>query len=127
MNFFKSISRNVKNIFVGSHKGEDIGKEWIDSKDTHKNQMTYPAPDVLPYDPWFDKYINPLDLMPIATDKPLEENKEDNIHHKMYEIATSKYNPFSIGGSENIHDFDRDKEQVWAEDLPDLAPSEYEP
>ena len=24
----------------------------------------------------------------------------------MYEIATNKYNPFSIGGSENIHDFD---------------------
>ena len=32
--------------------------------------------------------------------------KEETLHHKMYEIATSKYNPFSIGGSENIHDFD---------------------
>ena len=33
--------------------------------------MTYPAPDVLPYDEWFDpeyKY-NPLDSMPIATNK----------------------------------------------------------
>ena len=27
--------------------------------------------------------------------------KEETIHHKMYEIATSRYNPFSVGGSEN--------------------------
>ena len=32
--------------------------------------------------------------------------KEETIHEKMYQIATSKYNPFSIGGSENIQDFD---------------------
>ena len=31
---------------------------------------------------------------------------EETIHEKMYQIATSKYNPFSVGGSENIHDFD---------------------
>ena len=74
--------------------------------------MTYPAPDVLPYDEWFDpeyKY-NPLDSMPIATDnpRPEEEIADDfSIHEKMYKIATSKYNPFSVGGSENIHDFDR--------------------
>ena len=24
------------------------------------------------------------------------------MHQKMYEIATAKYNPFSIGGSENL-------------------------
>ena len=23
----------------------------------------------------------------------------------MYKIATAKYNPFAVGGSENIHDF----------------------
>ena len=34
------------------------------------------------------------------------ENEKKTIHEKMYEIATNKYNPFSIGGSENIHDFD---------------------
>jgi|TARA_B100001250_G_scaffold131520_1_gene112310 hypothetical protein len=32
---------------------------------------------------------------------------EETIHEKMYKIATNKYNPFSIGGSENIHDFDK--------------------
>ncbi len=31
--------------------------------------------------------------------KPKE--KEKTMHEKMYEIATSRYNPFSVGGSEN--------------------------
>ncbi len=56
------------------------------------------------YEPPYD---NPLDSMPIAknsdddwfTDKPKTEEK--TMHQKMYEIATSRYNPFSIGGSEN--------------------------
>ena len=38
-------------------------------------------------------------------DESDEIEKEKTIHEKMYEIATSKYNPFSIGGSESIHDF----------------------
>ena len=40
-------------------------------------------------------------------DKPDESDeieKEKTIHHKMYEIATSKYNPFAVGGSESIQD-----------------------
>ena len=73
--------------------------------------MTYPAPDVLPYDEGFDpnyKY-NPDEEMSIATDnpRPEEEIADDfSIHEKMYRIATDKYNPFSVGGSENIHDFE---------------------
>ena len=69
--------------------------------------MTYPAPDVLAYDAWFDpeyKY-NPLDSMPIATDNPRpEEEIADDItmHERMYKIATAKYNPFAVGGSENL-------------------------
>ena len=69
--------------------------------------MTYPAPDVLPYDEWFDpeyKY-NPLDSMPIATNNPRpEEEIADDItmHERMYKIATAKYNPFAVGGSENL-------------------------
>ena len=31
----------------------------------------------------------------------IEEEKK-TIHQKMYEIATAKYNPFSIGGSETL-------------------------
>ena len=73
--------------------------------------MTYPAPDIVPYDEWFDsnyKY-DPDEKMSIATDnpRPEEEIADDfSIHEKMYKIATDKYNPFSVGGSENIHDFD---------------------
>ena len=73
--------------------------------------MTYPAPDVLPYDEWFDpnyKY-NPdpdkeMDLAPSSVEP---QDEEETMHEKANRIATSKYNPFSIGGSENIHDFDR--------------------
>ena len=73
--------------------------------------MTYPAPDILPYDEWFDpnyKY-NPdpdeeMDLSPSSVEP---QDEEETMHEKAYKIATSKYNPFSIGGSENIHDFDR--------------------
>ena len=88
--------------------------------------MTYFAPDVLPYDEWFDKEVSydpdvgeylpelgepphPHDSMPIATDNPRpEEEIADNLtmHEKMYRIATAKYNPFSVGGSESIHDFE---------------------
>ena len=56
---------------------------------------------------WFDPKPNPLDSMPIATDNPRpEEEIADNItmHERMYQIATSKYNPFSVGGSESIRD-----------------------
>ena len=28
------------------------------------------------------------------------------MHEKAYRLARSKYNPFAVGGSENIHDFD---------------------
>ena len=38
----------------------------------------------------------------------LEKDNEENltIHEKMYRIATAKYNPFAVGGSESIHDFE---------------------
>ncbi len=91
--------------------------------------MTYAAPNKLPYDPWFDpnyKYIpygeegfhNPLDDMPIATNdrfdmygssdcddayNPPRPEEEVTMHEKMYRIATSRNNPFHVGGSENCH------------------------
>ena len=71
--------------------------------------MTYPAPDVLPYDEWFDpnyKYY-PDEEMDLAPSSVEPQDEEETMHEKAYKIATSKYNPFSIGGSENIHDFDR--------------------
>ena len=48
-------------------------------------------------------FVNPLDSMPVAKDwfKDEPEEKEETMHEKMYKIATSRYNPFSVGGSEN--------------------------
>tara|TARA_B100001996_G_scaffold12501_1_gene10489 strand:- start:772 stop:1038 length:267 start_codon:yes stop_codon:yes gene_type:complete len=81
----------------------------------------------LPYDKWFDDVPHPHDSMPLATNdrfdmygssecddaynayRPKIEIEEEEVtpHEKAYRIATAKYNPFSIGGSENIHDFDK--------------------
>ena len=81
-----------------------------------------PLPEIH-YDEWFD---NPLDSMPIARDpdedpldtspseiqppgvdqeppRPEEEIADDiTMHERMYKIATAKYNPFAVGGSENL-------------------------
>ena len=70
--------------------------------------MTYFAPKQIPYDEWFDPNYNWL-----STDKedgldyegPVEEENL-TIHEKMYRFARNKYNPFAVGGSENIHDFE---------------------
>ena len=61
----------------------------------------------LPLDDWFDDVPHPHDTMPIATDpneNPRPEEEIADMHQKMYKIATSKYNPFSVGGSESITD-----------------------
>ena len=128
MNPLDSLGRSIKNIFVGSHRGEDFILENLEK--TNKKEDTVPKNQndmgVNPNE-WFD---NPLDSMPVARDEPLDlapseyeppsqddwfEDKnpkessmkeEKSMHQKMYEIATAKYNPFAIGGSENIHDFD---------------------
>ena len=48
-----------------------------------------------PPDEWFnDKVEKP--------DESDEIEEEKTMHQKMYEIATSKYNPFSVGGSETL-------------------------
>ena len=69
--------------------------------------MTYPASDVVPYDEWFDpnyKYDpdEEMDLAPSSVEPQDEE--DENVHEKMYKIATAKYNPFAVGGSESIND-----------------------
>ena len=80
--------------------------------------MTYfaPARVNVPYDAWFDDKINPLDLMPIKEEDPIDTmpceyqppgvDEEDNItiHERMYRLARAKYNPFAVGGSESIGD-----------------------
>ena len=71
----------------------------------------------LPLDEWFDDVPHPHDSMPIATDvgewlpengdePPRPEEEIADMHEKAYKLARAKYNPFSIGGSESIHDFE---------------------
>ena len=68
-----------------------------------------PLPE-LPYDEWFDpnyKYNpDPDEEMDLAPSSVEPQDEEETMHEKAYKIATSKYNPFAVGGSENIHDFD---------------------
>ena len=90
-----------------------------------------PLPEI-PKDDWFsDRAHNPLDDMPIATNDrfdmygssdcddayssrhqstpEFEKSAEEivTMHEKAYRLARAKYNPFAVGGSENIHDFDK--------------------
>ena len=71
----------------------------------------------LPLDEWFDDVPHPHDTMPIATDvgewlpengdePPRPEEEIADMHEKAYRLARDKYKPFSIGGSESIHDFE---------------------
>ena len=82
-----------------------------------------PLPEI-PYDSWFHDKPHPHDIMPIATDEPIDtspseiqppgvdQEEDKTIHEKMYKIATAKYNPFAVGGSENIKDLGGGSELV---------------
>ena len=91
--------------------------------------MNSPLPEIH-YDEWFHQK-HPHDDMPIATNDrfdmygssdaddayssrhettPVFEKSAEEVvtmHEKAYRLARAKYNPFAVGGSENIHDFDR--------------------
>ena len=122
MNIFNSLTRNVKNIFVGSHRGDDFKLEPL-LRQSDQEWFNTPHPhDSMPIANGSNRYAPPEKLAELESmeknPRPEEEiaewfdsgdkieNEKKTIHEKMYEIATNKYNPFSIGGSENIHDFD---------------------
>ena len=114
--FFEKITRDVKNVFVGSHKGEDVSDEWFEKPHPH---------DSMPVANGSNRYAPPEKL--VELEKEIENNiprpeedvaewfsdrkeqpdesdeieEEKTMHQKMYEIATARYNPFSLGGSEN--------------------------
>ena len=117
MSIIDSINRSIKNIFVGSHKGEDIKDEWFE--EPRKNPL-----DMMPIANGTNRYAPPERMAELEAEtnpRPEEEiadwfndkgienpdesdeiEEEKTIHQKMYEIATAKYNPFSVGGSDNF-------------------------
>ncbi len=64
-----------------------------------------PRPEEEVADDWFesDNYASRHESSP-----EFEKDAEEivTMHEKAYRMARSKYNPFAVGGSENIHDFD---------------------
>ena len=90
-----SLIDSIKKIFVSPPEEEDIKEK---------------------------EFENPLDRMPLANGsnryapaarfaeleaetnpRPEEEIADDiTMHERMYKIATAKYNPFAVGGSENL-------------------------
>ena len=114
MSLLDSINRSLKNIFVGSHKGEDIKEEWfeerrhnpLDDMPIANGSNRYASPERMAE---LEAEINPRPEEEMAEwfsdrkEKPDESDEieeEKTLHQKMYEIATSKYNPFGLGGSE---------------------------
>jgi|TARA_R100001440_G_C2463347_1_gene110352 hypothetical protein len=65
-----------------------------------------------PYDNWPSATYEGEWLPENGDEPPRPEEEAADIHQKMYEIATSKYNPFAVGGSESIHDFEGGKDEV---------------
>ena len=121
-------SLNTSNWFsfmTKSHEEED-STTWLNRV---INELANPL-DSMPIANGDNKYASPerraeLDLEMIALEenpRPEEEVAnwfideedgqeyegpvEETIHEKLYKIATSKYNPFAVGGSEKIQDFD---------------------
>ena len=103
MELLKTLGRNIKNIFVGSHRGEDFILENIEKMDKVEEN---PRPEEEIADDWFnDHYMPELGERPSWEDTAPSEyeppEEEITMHEKMYRMATARYNPFSLGGSEN--------------------------
>ena len=105
----------------------DLGidpNEWFDNP---LDKMPIATDEPIEYD---NKYAPPeklaeLESMQIIESNPRPEEevandwfvetpeiKEETPHHIAYDIATSKYNPFAVGGSESIHDFEGGSEKI---------------
>jgi len=105
----------------------DLGidpNEWFDNP---LDKMPIAKDEPIEYD---NKYAPPdklaeleLEIKSMQNPRPEEEVaddwfvetpeiKEETPHHIAYDIATSKYNPFAVGGSESIHDFGGGSETI---------------
>ena len=123
MKMLETLTRSIKNVFVGSHKGDDISDEWFQKPHPHDSMPIangsnrYASPEKIAELESYSKQVkeesNPRPEEDMAdwfkVEKPDESDEieqEKTVHEKMYQMGTAKYNAFSVGGSENIHDFD---------------------
>ena len=122
MSILDSLNRSIRNVFVGSHKDEDIKDEWFENRPHNplddmpiaNGDNKYAPPErraelEMESSSWYDnapsEYEPPMQDSDWFIEKPDESDEieeEKTMHQKMYEIATAKYNPFAIGGSENL-------------------------
>ncbi len=74
--------------------------EWFESEEKEPPSWEDTAPSE--YEPPTEAEM-PAELLEVPTSvkNPKPEKKEKTIHEEMYQIATARYNPFSLGGSEN--------------------------
>ena len=89
----------IKLSFDGCYNYERLKAEGLVNKDLPKNRYA-PPEKMLELES-----MNPRPEEEVADwfkDEPDQEKEKKTIHHKMFEIATSKYNPFAVGGSESI-------------------------
>ena len=113
-----SLIDSIKKIFVSPLKEEDI-KEKV-----YENPLDRMPLARMPIGNGTNRYAPPARMAELEAEtnpRPEEEiadwfndkgienpdesdeiEEEKTMHQKMYEIATAKYNPFSIGGSETL-------------------------
>jgi len=120
MSIFKRINQQVSKWFDGEEPIEKpvapkpAWKNPLDSMPTANGSNRYAPPErlaELESFSWEDtapsEYEPPRpeeDMANWFVEKPDESDeieKEKTMHQKMYEMATARYNPFSLGGSEN--------------------------
>ena len=90
---------SIRPVFGGCYNYERLKAEGLVNKDLPKNRYA-PPEKMLELES-----MNPRPEEEVAdwfTDEPDQEKEKKTVHHKMFEIATSKYNPFAVGGSESI-------------------------
>ena len=90
---------SIRPVFGGCYNYERLKAEGLVNKDLPKNRYA-PPEKMLELES-----MNPRPEEEVAdwfTDEPDQKKEKNTVHHKMFEIATSKYNPFAVGGSESI-------------------------
>ena len=106
--------KNLKKVFIP--KSEFLEEEKVEEPKLQPAYIGVPAPDVLPYDPWFGdppKSERTLYFIQKQEEKLAEQPKPkevDNIHQVMYDKAvkgnptTLSLDPLPQGGSENFQE-----------------------